>query len=42
MNGFVSGVGRGEMLTGLWWGHLKERDKLENLDIDGRILLMWI
>ena len=25
------------MLTGLWWGILKERDHLEYLGVDGRI-----
>jgi hypothetical protein len=25
----------------VWWGHLKERDLLEDLDVDGRILLEW-
>jgi len=27
------------MHTGLWWGKLKERDDLEDLGIDGRIVL---
>jgi len=25
--------------TGFWWGKLKEIDQLEDLDIDGRIIL---
>jgi len=25
-----------------WWGNLKERDQLEDLGIDGRIILIWI
>jgi len=29
----------GKMHTGLWWGKLKERDDLEDLGIDGRIVL---
>jgi hypothetical protein len=33
--------GRGEMLTGFWWGNLKERDHVENPGIDGRIILKW-
>jgi hypothetical protein len=31
-----------EVHTGFWWGNLKERDHLENKDIDGRIILRWI
>ena len=29
------------MYTG-WWGNLRERDNLEDPDIDGRIILRWI
>jgi hypothetical protein len=25
-----------------WWGNLKERDHLGDLDVDGRIILRWI
>jgi len=28
----------GEMHTGIWWGNEKERDHLEDLGTDGRIL----
>jgi hypothetical protein len=28
-----------EMYTGFWWGNLKKRDYLEDLDADGRIIL---
>jgi hypothetical protein len=28
--------------TGLWWGNLRERDNLENLRVDGRIIFKWI
>jgi hypothetical protein len=31
--------GRIEMHAGFWWGNLKERDNVENLGIDGRIIL---
>jgi len=33
---------RGEGYTGFWWGNLRERDHLEDLGIDGRIILRWI
>jgi hypothetical protein len=32
-------VGRIEMHAGFVWGNMKERDHLENLVIDGRIIL---
>jgi hypothetical protein len=28
--------------TGLWWGILSEGDRLEDPDVDGRIMLKWI
>jgi len=30
---------RGEVYTGFWYGNLRERDHLEEPDIDGRIIL---
>ena len=30
--------GRREVHRGLWWGNLEERDHLEDLDGDGRII----
>jgi len=27
---------------GPWWGNLRERDHLEDPDVDGRIKLRWI
>jgi len=29
-------------LTIFWWGHLRERNHLEDLDIEGKIMLQWI
>jgi hypothetical protein len=31
--------GRGELLTGFWCGNLREREHLEDLGADGRIIL---
>jgi hypothetical protein len=32
----------GEVHTGFWWGNLRERDNLEDLGVDGRIILKWM
>jgi len=32
----------GEVYTGLCWGDLRERDHLEDLGVDGRIIIRWI
>jgi len=40
--GNVSRMGRGEVYTGLWWGDLRERYHLEDLGVNGRILLRRI
>jgi hypothetical protein len=34
--------GRGVVHIGFWWGNLKERDDLKDLDVDGRIILKLI
>jgi len=34
--------GRGGVYTGFWWGNLRERYRLEDPGIDGRIMLRWI
>jgi hypothetical protein len=26
----------------IWWGNLRERGNLEDLDVDGKIILEWI
>jgi len=38
----VARMGREEVFTGFWWGNLRERDHLEDLGVDGRIILRWI
>ena len=30
------------MNTGFWWGNLRERDQLDELGVDGKIILRWI
>jgi hypothetical protein len=40
--GHVARKGRGEVYTVFLWGNLRERDKLEDPGIDGRIMLRWI
>jgi hypothetical protein len=40
--GHVARVGDGELHRGFWWGNLTERDHLEYLDIDGRVILKFI
>jgi hypothetical protein len=31
----------GELPTGLWWEGLREKGHLEDLGVDGRIILKW-
>jgi len=31
----------GEVHTGFWWGNLKEKDHLEDISVDLRIILKW-
>jgi hypothetical protein len=35
-------LGRGEVYTGLCWGNLKEIDHLEDLGVDGKIIVKCI
>jgi len=37
----VEGMGT-EMRKGYWWGSLKERGGLEDLNVDGNIILKYI
>jgi len=36
------GEGIGRLHKGFWWGNLRERNYLENPDVDGRAILKWI
>jgi len=40
--GLVARIGGGEAFTGFWLGNVRERDHLEDPDVDGRIILRWI
>ena len=40
--GYVARMGRVEVYIGFWWGNLREIAHLEDLGIDGRIILIWI
>jgi hypothetical protein len=35
-------IGREEVCKEFWWGSLREGDHWEDLDVDGRIILIWI
>jgi len=37
--GYVTGIGRGEVYTGFWWGNPRERHHLEDPGRDERITL---
>jgi hypothetical protein len=42
MGGTCGTYGReGQACTGIWWRQLKDRDNLEDLDVDERIILKW-
>jgi hypothetical protein len=38
----IAQMGRRKVHTGFRWGNLRERDYLEDLSIDGKIMLEWI
>jgi hypothetical protein len=38
----VACMRRVEVYTGFWWGNLREINKLEDLNVDGKIILKWI
>ena len=35
-------VEKRETYTGFWWGNLRERDRMVDPGVDGRIILRWI
>jgi len=35
-------TGNRRLHTGIWWGDLVEGDHLEELGIDGKVILKWI
>jgi len=37
----VARMGEREMHAEFWWGNLKERDHLEDLDVGGKIILKF-
>ena len=37
--GYVARMGDREVHTGFWWGDVMERDHLEDVGVDGRIIL---
>jgi hypothetical protein len=40
--GHVARMGREQAYTGFCWGNLRERDHLEDLGLDRKIILRWI
>ena len=34
--------GRGEAYKGFWWVNVREKARLEDPDVNGRIILRWI
>lgn len=42
MGGKCGMLGGGEFHTGFWWGELKERERLDDTVVDGKIILNWI
>jgi hypothetical protein len=35
-------MGRGEVHKSFWWENLRERNRLEDPDVDERIILKWV
>jgi hypothetical protein len=34
--------GRREVYTGFWWGNLREKGYLEEPDVVGRLIFIWV
>jgi hypothetical protein len=39
---WVGHVGEKRESYRFWWGNLRDRDHLEDIDVDGMIILKWI
>jgi hypothetical protein len=42
MGGACSTYGKREVLTGFWWGDLREGDHFGDPGVEGKIILKWI
>jgi hypothetical protein len=40
--GHVASIGDNKVHTGFGWGYVSERDHLEDLSLDWRVILKWI
>jgi len=40
--GYEACVSEGKVFSWFWFGNMGRRDHLEELDVDGRIILQWI
>ena len=41
MGGACGTYGRQKVHTKIWWGDLRERDRSEDVGVDGRVILKW-
>jgi len=39
--GHVARMRKGDVYTGFWWGNLRDRDRLEDPGVGGKIILKW-
>ena len=40
--GHVAHMGERKGVHRVWWGNMRERDRLEDPGVDGRIILRWV